>query len=529
MATDAVLDVECSPSAVTHPHLGARGRRARLFEWSAFGVFNALLALITLHHEMWRDELQAWLIARDTHSLPQLLHALHYEGHPALWYLLLWIPSHFSPNPAGMQVVNFFISIGLAWLILTARVLPPSTRLLIVFSYFVFYQYGVTARSYGLAVLLLIAATRCLAGEKQHRKLAILLLALSINTHAFAAPVAVVLAASAFYFAKLKTRRDAARLLGDREFLAAFFSLAISGILAAITVWPAKDIVGPDSLMPTVARDFQVSSSMVWLAFVPRVPAPVHILLRHIHGLVDVSCLISAVILVVAVLLLRSVSARIFFLLCALMEIATMALTVGWPSGYHLGFIFASFIIALIFDYSRVPAPAPCSCWLSSRLTSTGIFLLLLPQVLCCADASALDWMRPYSDAKEVSGWMKASHLEHNPLVLQPSEFTSGIVADLERPDAYYPSCRCYGSYEVRNTSRSLYRTATAADLKIARGTSPLPVILISNRRLLPAQMDTLGLVQIYAAQPNSLDTYEVFFVYEQLHPPASKHGDPLR
>lgn len=523
-----VLEAEISPSVMERPESVERARRTHRFEWSVFSVYTILLALITFHHEMWRDELQAWLIARDTHSISQLVHALSYEGHPALWYLLLWIPAGFSPNPAGMQVINFLISITLAGVIVSARMLPRSIRVLFVFSFFLFYQYGVTARSYALAVLLLIAAARCLIGEKQRPKLAILLLALSINTHALAAPVAVALAAWAFYFAKLKSWRDAGRVLRDREFLAAFISLAVSGILALITVWPANDIEGPDSVMRTIAKDFQVSTSMVWLAFVPRLPSPAQILLGHVHHLIDVTCVFSAIFVAVAAMLLRSFSARVFFLACALMEIAAMALTVGWPSGYHLGFIFASFVIAIMFVSSRSSSPALYPRWLSNRVASTGILLLLLPQVLCCADASVLDWMRPTSDAKEVSGWLKANHFDRNPLVLEPSEFTTGIVAYLERPNAYYPSCHCFGSYEIRDTSRRLYRMATPADLKIALGRSMLPVILISNRRLLPTEMDRLGLVQVYAAQSNSLDTYEVFFVYEQLHPHALKHGDSL-
>jgi len=150
------------------------------FEPTVFGIFAVLLALVTLRHEMWRDEVQAWLIALNTHSIPQLVHALSYEGHPALWYLLLWIPSHFSPNPAGMQVVNFLIALATAWMIVSAVKLPRAVRVLLIFSYFVFYRYGVTARSYELAVLLLIGAACCLLGERRRPWLAILLLALSI-------------------------------------------------------------------------------------------------------------------------------------------------------------------------------------------------------------------------------------------------------------------------------------------------------------------------------------------------------------
>ena len=41
-----------------------------------------------LCHENWRDEAQAWLLARDL-SIPELFEQMSYEGHPCLWHLLL--------------------------------------------------------------------------------------------------------------------------------------------------------------------------------------------------------------------------------------------------------------------------------------------------------------------------------------------------------------------------------------------------------------------------------------------------------
>jgi hypothetical protein len=41
------------------------------------------------HHELWRDEVQAWLLDRDSSSAIDLLSRQKYEGHPAPWQLLL--------------------------------------------------------------------------------------------------------------------------------------------------------------------------------------------------------------------------------------------------------------------------------------------------------------------------------------------------------------------------------------------------------------------------------------------------------
>jgi hypothetical protein len=45
---------------------------------------------------MWLDELQAWLIARDSSSVIDLFKNLKYEGHPGLWHICLYLISRFN-------------------------------------------------------------------------------------------------------------------------------------------------------------------------------------------------------------------------------------------------------------------------------------------------------------------------------------------------------------------------------------------------------------------------------------------------
>ena len=48
-------------------------------------VFNGILLA---GHELWRDEANVWLIARDLSPI-QLFREIRYQGHPCLWYLLV--------------------------------------------------------------------------------------------------------------------------------------------------------------------------------------------------------------------------------------------------------------------------------------------------------------------------------------------------------------------------------------------------------------------------------------------------------
>jgi len=115
----------------------------------------AILGLIgILHHEMWRDEMQAWLLAKDSPSLGALYQNTVYEGHPLLWHLCLYGLAKISHNPRIMQGFHLLISISSFALIVKTSPFSWLQKRLFGFSYFIFYEYSVISRSYALGVLL---------------------------------------------------------------------------------------------------------------------------------------------------------------------------------------------------------------------------------------------------------------------------------------------------------------------------------------------------------------------------------------
>ena len=76
----------------------------------------SILAMFT--HELWGDEFHSWNIAKASGSMAELFHNIRYEGHPPLWYLILWISSKFTHNPAAMQLVHWLISAGVIYCII---------------------------------------------------------------------------------------------------------------------------------------------------------------------------------------------------------------------------------------------------------------------------------------------------------------------------------------------------------------------------------------------------------------------------
>lgn len=145
-------------------------------------------AVMLSRHEMWRDELQTWSIARDASSPVDFIPVTRYAGHPPFWYLVLWIASRVSRQPMAMQLVNLAVMGAAAYLVLLRAPFRMRYRILVVFGYFPLFEYGVVSRSYGLAFLL-IASYLVSSSDGRRIVLPVTLLCLASNTTVVAIPL----------------------------------------------------------------------------------------------------------------------------------------------------------------------------------------------------------------------------------------------------------------------------------------------------------------------------------------------------
>lgn len=120
------------------------------------GLFFVLSFVGILRHEMWRDEYQAWMVAADADSLSQLFKNLKYEGHPPLWHLVLFAISAFTDDPFWMQLLHIGLSTAFVYLINRHAPFTILQKVLLTFSYYLFFEYNLISRSYGLTFLLLV-------------------------------------------------------------------------------------------------------------------------------------------------------------------------------------------------------------------------------------------------------------------------------------------------------------------------------------------------------------------------------------
>src|SRR5678816_2568959 len=107
-------------------------------------MFALIATVVLARHEMWMDELNPWLIARDAHSLRELFFNMRFEPHPALWYLCLYEVTRVTSNPIAIIAYR-----------------SPFRKIdvvLLAFSYYFVFEFCAISRGYALGVLLILIA-----------------------------------------------------------------------------------------------------------------------------------------------------------------------------------------------------------------------------------------------------------------------------------------------------------------------------------------------------------------------------------
>lgn len=199
-------------------------------------VFAAIVTWASLHHEPWRDEVVPLSIARQAGSLSELAAPLRFEGHPILWYLLLWLGWNAVGQTWVLKAASVGCAIGAVYL-LNRSPLPWLLRILVTFSFFPLYQYSVISRGYSLEMLALFGFC-ALHPHRRERPVAVaLVLAALANTEAFG----FIMAAALVAMLLAESLREPSRwrsLLADPWVLGAVAVFAAGLAVAAIVAMP---------------------------------------------------------------------------------------------------------------------------------------------------------------------------------------------------------------------------------------------------------------------------------------------------
>lgn len=412
----------------------------RLLLWPAIALLVSLQLWLIVAHAPWRDELQAYLLVRDSPGLEGLFANLRYEGHPSLWYLLLGVAEAVIPSPRALTLLQLAVALGTTALVWLRAPFAPGIRLLILAGYFPLFEYGVIARSYGLGAMLLFA---WLAARRTPWRWLILALMANVAVH----------------FALLSAFCVAADLWIARRWSWAGGALwAAGGLAALITILPPHDLQTGSAWLahPLGERliDALQRGSSVILPALPR-PFRWQMLLALPAG-----AAIGLLAWVVSVLAVRRdprAGALMFGLFLALIGMSAL-LYPTYPR--HIGVVV---LLAIALEWlrrergDRVSAPAFVG-WIGLN-------------AFCGLWAAGWALWVPFSPGPQEARWIAERHLQSAHWAAYPGYVGSDIAAYFDRP-VYNLQKLCLNSFIRWNTHA--YDDLSDADLA-ARIAQPGP------------------------------------------------------
>jgi len=512
--------IAASAEALRHPAIAA----------TVSGVLFSILIVINVvrafHHAMWRDELQIFMLALYSSSPLSLLLKLKHEAHPGLWHMLVWVITRFTSDPMWMQTMHIGLAIGVWTIVYCWSPFSRLEKILLLLSYFLFWEYFVISRAY--VVIALTAFAFIALRERQPRPEFTLWLLLGImaNVHMFGAIWSMVLAAM---LAIELVRSRSMPITGPAVYVV-LLVFAIATMVPAADYGPWGHDVGfsvsrlnGDLLIPFGAI-VPLRPESIWdaVAFImhPKIatipqfwnstPVTAFVALTHTdtHHLIRLA-FVFIVPIVVCWLIAREPLLVLEFTLVYLGIVLFENIWDFPGAARHHGVVFLA-LIASAWTARLRYSPAAQSLW---------VLRAILVINACGGMLTLASELRPFSEGYNVAAWIKQNDLVDSFLIGSRDAETSTVSGYLGRP-IYYLECECQGSFIVWNDKRQNYLPSEEFASRLAKAVALAgqhDVILIRDQPITVEQVTSSApslSIALLKSFEEASETDENFWIY---------------
>lgn len=420
-----------------------------LFLLLLFFCFLLLSGFLLLVHEPWRDELQSWDLARQSHSLAELFYNSRYEGHPAAWYLILFSITRFTWEFAVVQWFNWLLMTVAVALFIWRSPFSLLQKSLGVFGYFFLYEYTILARNYALGVLAAFLICTLLKDRRKnwfwiHAGL-FLLLQCNVFSAILATAVFVPLWISGLKI--LQTDK-----LFARKFIAGSLTYLTGAALSAMDMMPPAGSAFMPEWKWAAPEILQAAGAFVHALL----PVPEwridfwnsHFLSSLVTGekLLWLEGGLAVLLLAACVWVLRTSRFALVFFLLAVAAICVF-LSVKYVGFLrHHGHYYLALVMALWITKLDNPARR-------DRVGDGFFTFLLAVHVLAAWPAIFFDKNHKFSQSAEVAGFILKNKLETMFIAGHFDYSTSPVSFHLNRP-IYYPNAEKAGTFIIWSDER---------------------------------------------------------------------------
>lgn len=431
------------------------------FDFIYIFAFFILGIIGILRHSMWRDELNVWLLTRDSHSIAELFGNIKYEGHPILWYICLDTLNRFTSNPLAMQV--FHILIGTASIYLFFRFSPFTRHQKVIFSlgYFPLYEYFLISRNYALGVFFLFLFCIFFDRRKQSYLLPAVILALLANTNAYCLFIAFALGLTLILEYAIASKIQI-KLVASPINIVTSLMIFLGGLMVSfLMIIPPKNsnLHGGESgwFFHFDWQRLGQAICRIWNSYIIILtPGDNQNLSLFFFAIV------SLTLLAFFATLFRDRIVVLFFYLFASLEIVSFTYVrfLGYPRHYgHLYFVLiASLWLASYYSPVSLWGNAiqpKLSRWIQFVRTNqkTLLLIILYAQLAGGIVTFGRDLAIPYSASRATAQFIKAEHLD-NLFMVGSRDYTMTPIAGYLDRKIYYPETQLLGSFVIFQTER---------------------------------------------------------------------------
>lgn len=489
-----------------------------------FGIF---------HHEPWRDEIQAWLIARDSHSIPELFRNLIYEGHPALWHLLLFVITRFTADPFVMQLLHGVMATATIFLFTRYATFSRVQKVLFAAGYFLIFEYSMVARNYVAGIFFMMLFMILYKDKTKNALYLGVTLLLMANTNIYALIIAGCL--FAVWMIDLFVSHSPGKIL-----LFAGIALSVTGMLLA--AWQIKPNEHSRNYLQLMDH-FDLTRLRFAMADMVRAffPLPVfwapsfwnsNLIIKNQINISKEIFFISILLwLLFALLFLRNRNAFLFYV-CASLGILGFTYYTYLPYLRYVGHLYIIFIIAWWLAETKT-SNSHYQRFIPSFLLqfSNWIYkirnLILLPLLIIQLIAGVFSWYSDitgiFSQNEATGNYLMKEKLNKYEIVGYSDVMTVGIAGWIDKP-LFYCERSEYGTFLKWDDQRrqGLPIQQAVDDVFKRTRNKKEPVIFVSNSQLnangIPVTevvlIDSIRMTLLNKLMP-SIVPEESFYIYK--------------
>ena len=465
-------------------------------------------------HELWRDEIHPWALARTADSFWDIVTGDRvYDGHPPLWYWYLRVWGWVTARPWGLHAANI-AAMGLAGLLFLRHApFARPIKILLLGSYLLGYEYGVLARNYTLTWVMLAVFCSAFNPLRPRYLWLSFSLALVVITSAFGALMACglifVLLSLGMHVGLSETQpRDLLVTMRPRLALGLGIVFLSFGFFVYSTAPPDPNPYSPGWNFAAIHTAPELGLSWIVQVFLP------------VRSFGDPNCwgnqlyywsghptLLNAV--GVALLVLLTLSLAPGWWEVAAFVIGVLLLSVFGAVRYsgamrHIGNFFLLFVALAWLRRLRAPR--------GRHLLSTVMLVVIgLFQARTLLVAVAQDRFGVFSGSGEAAAFIEKAGLQDLPIVAGPDAIVLAVTAHLHRP-FISSETEDIGETMVFHSRRRAYSDAALLDraVRCARE-KHTPVLVLSDHPLPAPAAPGLPWKELYRGPP----VMESFWIYE--------------